>query len=144
MPVSFKYKNYLNQFKNCPPNTAVELDGVAFRYIFEDKNHANNFLPVLLISPKRINSSKFDSDQMKCSGYGLSMYNTLKNASFSHKKMSKKFPNFYKIVGNFIAELDISSKNGLQTTIDKKGHFDFHEFVECNLVECINSKHSIK
>jgi len=55
---------------NCPSPVCRTIAIEAFRFVFEDINHRNNFLPVLLINPKR----QLTEDSEKCSGYALSFF----------------------------------------------------------------------
>jgi hypothetical protein len=55
-----KYSELIKGISSCPSGDSREINSNIFRYVFEDLNHENNFKPVLLIEPARINSGKFD------------------------------------------------------------------------------------
>jgi len=137
-PKTYKYQEYLSQYENCPPDDYAELSMSAFRWIFEKghENESDSFLPVLLITPERVNARQFDKDYMKCAGYALSLYNTLTNAKNAFHKISARLEmlniNFADNVGEFVAEITIETPDGVASDFTKKGrnkgHFNFHEY----------------
>ncbi len=78
----FKYAEQIKelQLTNCPPAFWRSVDCEAFRYVFEDIDHPQNFIPPLALRPKRINSPSFQSNYAKCCGFALSFFNTLQNS----------------------------------------------------------------
>jgi hypothetical protein len=79
-----KYQKSLDKLPNCPPANYESKEIVGFRFVFKDPKHRNNFLPVLIINPNRINSF---NDQRKCKGYELSLYDSLENGKASSSYM---------------------------------------------------------
>jgi hypothetical protein len=61
----FKYEHSIQHLENCPPSHYERREFVAYRFVFEDLHHKNNFLPVLMIKPKRINAPEFASGQIE-------------------------------------------------------------------------------
>lgn len=133
MVKTLKYVSFIQEIKDCPPSNAKEINSNIYRYTFEDRNHEHNFKPVLLIKPLRINSKPFDVDEMRCSGYALSVYNTLINAVDAFIKQNKRNKNFKKIVGECVAAISVTSGDGLATQSSTSGHLDFFEYVQTDL-----------
>ena len=86
-----------------------------------------------MIKPRRINSKQFSKDKMKCSGYSLSLFNTLENAITKYAKLQKNMRNIKKTIGDHIALGSIDKTDGYVTEPNKHGHFDLHEFDDVNL-----------
>ncbi len=129
----FKYHLYINQLPDCPPSRYEPQNRKAFRFVFADLDHTNNFLPVLLINPKRINSSGFKNNRAKCSGYGLSFFDTLENAVRRYRGLQRSSPNIHKSIGTHIAKGVITKQDGTVSEINNDGHFTLHEFEQANL-----------
>ena len=105
---------------NCP-GTASGRDCKAYRFVHSDKAHVNNFLPLALIDPAR----KLPGDIERCSSYALSLYETREQAVTDYnniKKVAKKFP---KQAGDCVAEVTLRPIDGVATSTDHRGHFDF-------------------
>lgn len=138
-PKTYKYQEYLSQYENCPPDDYAELSMSAFRWIFEEghEKEDNNFLPVLSISPKRLNSKMFKNDTVKCEGYALSLFDTLLNAKTVFSKRIKRNKRFGNFVGEFVAEIILENTDGVgsefSTKTNNKGHFNFHEYENTDL-----------
>jgi len=131
----FKYKAFINPIPNCPPEDSQSQEITAFRFVFEDLNHQNNFIPVLLINPPRINTPTFKKDANKCAGYALSFFDTLENAKkrYFELKYKRGLKNIHKILGTHIAQGVIRENDGVISKVDKHGHFNLHEFEEVDL-----------
>ena len=146
--MKFKYSEKINLLgiSNCPPNEcrAVEDDGICYRWVHEDIEHRNNFIPVLAINPKRIHTPAFSEDDQKCSGFALSMYDTFNNSRNEYLKILRKNANFAQFVGTHVAKLTIYSGDGFKTPPSRKGHFDLFEREELNLIERISEIFEIK
>jgi hypothetical protein len=131
----FKYSEFIHKIPHCPPSDSQSQAITAFRFCFEDWQHKNNFLPVLLINPQRINTVKFKKDSDKCAGYALSFFNTLENAKkrYFELKYKRGLKNIEKILGTHIAQGLISENDGVVSKIDRHGHFNLHEFENVDL-----------
>ncbi|GBC61772.1 hypothetical protein DENIS_2734 [Desulfonema ishimotonii] len=124
--MKFKYDSHLSRLNvDCPPKNYKFCEFRAFRYTFEDIQHRNNFLPVLIQKPLRANS--FD-DFKKCKGYGLSFYDSLKNAITNYLKLKKSFKKINKVIGTHIAEGYIHSDDGVVSKVNNDGHLTLHEY----------------
>lgn len=125
-----KYQEFINQYSNCPPSTYKEENITAFRWVFAECD-AESFKPVLVINPKR----QLNTDDMKCMGYALSMFETEQGAYERYKKMVYARPLLKDTYGTFIAELAISTNDGLVSPLgqDKYTHFSFHQYESVDL-----------
>ncbi len=125
----FKYQKQIENIPNCPPPACRPVNTQAFRFVFEDTNHRNNFLPVLLISPKR----QLSKNTEKCSGYALSFFNSLEKARSRYLKLKRVNRNIGKLLGTHIAKGFINETDGLASEADKCGHFDLYEVENADL-----------
>jgi hypothetical protein len=85
----FKYQRMIESLANCPPVHYESREFIAYRFVFEDLTHQNNFLPVLEIKPKRINAQEFVTEQAKCLGYALSLFDSLEHAQRRYQQISR-------------------------------------------------------
>lgn len=116
-----KYQKYTKNIPNCPPSECKPANMEAFRFVFGDIDHRNNFLPALLIKPAR----RLSKDSDRCSGYALSFFNTLEKAKSRYFELRKKHKNIGKNLGSHIAKGFINKTDSIVTEINKIGHFDF-------------------
>jgi hypothetical protein len=133
MATRFKYQPMIESLANCPPAHYESPEFVAYRFVFGDLTHQNNFLPVLEFKPKRINAQEFASEQAKCLGYALSLFDSLEHAQRRYQQISRYNKNFYKTVGTHVAEGEIESTDGLASPVDDNGHISLHEFEGADL-----------
>jgi hypothetical protein len=124
-----KYQKQIEGIQNCPPPVCRSITIESFRFVFEDINHRNNFLPVLLINPKR----QLTADPERCSGYALSFFCSIGKAKTQYLKLKKRNKNIGKSLGTHIAQGFINETDGLVSEINKNGHFDLHEFKNVDL-----------
>ena len=147
MENEFKYWQYLKEFDNCPSTECKAINMQSFRLIFEDINHTDNFKPPLLIKPSRINEKMFDTNEQKCSGYALSLFNSLENARNRFINISKRNKCFGTNVGDHVAEIKIEEHEGKatepSTNKNNFGHFDFFEYIDTNFFDKITRKKRI-
>jgi len=132
-----KYLQYLEMFKDCPSSDFKEVDRDAYRWT-RNPVTSNDFIPINIISepPPRMLD---DSDKM-CMGYGLSMFDTLKNSINKYQKEYKKRrphqrEQFIQDKGSFIALVSLSKNDGLADDPNPRnfGHFTFHEYEQTEL-----------
>ena len=144
--VKFKYSEKIDTLgiTNCPPNdcSVVESVDIFYRWVFEHINHKDNFIPVLEINPKRIDKPKFNTTTKKCSGFALSMHDSLENSLNHFYNILSEQPNLFQFVGNHIVALKIDINDGYRTIPSKKyfdrGHFDFFEQKNINWIERVS------
>ncbi|HRJ42001.1 MAG: hypothetical protein KJZ86_18005 [Caldilineaceae bacterium] len=120
--------------EDCPPAYYESRDFIAYRFVFANLDHTNNFLPALKISPRRVNSPSFASDTARCLGYAFSLFDTLENARQRYRQISRFNRNFHKILGTHIARGQIESSEGLASPPDRHGHISLHEAESVDLV----------
>lgn len=138
----FKYQELLARFPNCPPQSYVEVEQDAFRWVHKIK-HENDFRPVNLINdpPPR----KLDDSDYLCKGYALSLFDSLDNAIKTYKKRHRKTiehfrKDFIDIYGECIATLKLSYSDGVAGELSSKsGHFTFHEYESSSLSNKIHN-----
>lgn len=125
----FKYQNEIQNLPNCPPANYQQVHLQAFRWVFEDDHHPNNFRPSLVISPRRRYDQQFiGNDRLKCAGYALSFFNTREHAKQRYLKLMAKNQRFPKLVGTHLVAGMIDKNDGVASKVDSSGHFELHEF----------------
>ncbi len=132
----------LYQLADCSPKDDGTLPCECYHYIFEEENHADNFLPISERKPERVNSAK---DQQKCSLIGLSCYLSAEEATKKWNRYNK-YPDyaFEKSVGTILCKLCLNKEDGTATK-DKEHstHFNFYEYSSTNLKSKILEKKPI-
>jgi hypothetical protein len=125
----FKYQNFISLIANCPPADYYPTQIKAYRFVFSDPNHPDNFLPVLMMNPKR----NFPDPNGQCLGYALSLFDSLENAQKRYGDMVKGRPALRKKLGSHIAAGIITPNDGLVSEVNSSGHFSLHQFAETDL-----------
>ncbi|WP_027002515.1 hypothetical protein [Hugenholtzia roseola] len=140
-----KYAQYLQKWQDCPAANFAETDKIAYRWV-KIPITLNDFLPIHVISepPPRILD---DSDKM-CSGYGLSLFDTLSNAASRYQKIYHKLrphqrEQFKIDKGTSIAFLRLEKEDGLSDTANDYGHFTFHEYENAELEKKVLETYTI-
>lgn len=126
--MSFKYSSHMNGLRDCPPSSCQPHAVTAYRFIFADpghRRHANNFLPVLIINPRR--QDIYDTEEKICAGYGLSFFDSAGSARRRFQQLLRNNPKLRNTLGTHIAEGTIEPPDGAVTRADDKGHFTLHE-----------------
>lgn len=120
----FKYQKYLDLYPNCPPDSYEEIEDNGFRWIFSNDN--DSFIPVLIINPVR----QLGIDEKQCEGYALSMFKHEIGAYERYKKLVKARTKLKEVLGNKIAEINISKLDGIGSEPETNNftHFNFHEY----------------
>ncbi len=132
----FKYRYFLDNFRDCPPGDFEELDVTAYRWVFEDLTEERNFQPVLIAKPSRISDVMFQTETAKCQGYGLSFFDSLENARNRFERINAFFQErdqkFSLEVGTKVAAVSLNPTNGVgskpSSGKSNKGQFTFHEY----------------
>lgn len=126
----FKYQMYLHEIQNCPPQNYSQRKFIAYRFVHKYIDHKNNFLPALLLKPKR----RLSTEHEKCKAYGLSFFNTLQNAKEKYRQLIKTNRQIHLNIGTHIAEGVIVKADGIASLAHRKtGHITFHEYVETDM-----------
>jgi hypothetical protein len=132
--MAWKYQKEIENISNCPPDNYEEKYKIAFRWVFKEVNHPNNFRPPLAIEPTRINKGQFKNNPEKiCEGHALSLYDTVDNARASYLMLKKRRRKIEQTLGTHIAKGVIAKTNGVVSERDKYGHFNLHEYENIDL-----------
>lgn len=126
--MSFKYSSHIGGLKDCPPSSCQPRTVTAYRFVFIDPNHPkyrNNFLPVSIIDPTRLDIN--DPDEKQCDMYGLSFFDSVASARRRFEGLLIDRPKLRDKLGTHIAEGTIEPPDGVVTRPDGKGHFTLHE-----------------
>jgi len=123
----YKYESYLDSLScEYPPSDTFSPNNLhAYRWIQEDINAENNFLPVSIIKPSRLDGC--DSCQEKCKYFGLSMFDNEKKAEERLKSFILRKPMLAEVFGNSIAEGVLNEEDGVVDYPDGFGHFNLYE-----------------
>jgi hypothetical protein len=123
----FKYKVELENIStdlSCIDSSYVESERTAFRWVFEDINHTDNFLPRALI-PHPLQ----EHQKTQCNGWSLSFFQTLVEAENRLREICKDKEKAYKRLGTHIAIGDLEKTDGKSGNVGESGHFEHHEYV---------------
>lgn len=113
----------------CPPIELIGRNAVIYRYIFDDINHPNNFIPQYLKKPPRV--LPFD-DVKTCNGFGLSVFETVDQSITFFQVLPERIK---KLLGyTHIAQIDLTTDDGKTTETEASGHFNLHEFEGVDLL----------
>jgi len=132
-----KYLQYLEKFTDCPSTDFKEVDKDAYRWTRKPVT-SDDFIPINIINepPPRMLD---DTDKM-CTGYGLSMFDSLINSINKYQKEYKirrqhQREQFIQDKGSYIALLNLSKNDGIadKPNKDNFGHFTFHEYYHTRL-----------
>jgi len=127
----FKYHTYIHDLTDCPPTHAYAQEIEVFRFVFKQIDDQRNFAPVYILKPKRRHPK--DPHHKTCSGYGLSLFNTLENACSRYADLLESIPSFPQTVGTHIAKGQVNNDNGVATEPNSDGHLTLYEFEHTNL-----------
>jgi len=129
---SYLYQEHLNQAGgDCPPKDGYQpINQTVIRIVFEEGHPKaeNNFVPVGLISPKRLDQATDEFE--RCQMFGLSFFQTLEQA----RKRLVGIKNFEQKLGTHLAQVVVIEKDGIASKTDRNGHITFHP---CSNVEWI-------
>lgn len=103
----------------------------AYRWVFKNLAHPNNFLPVLVIKPSRKNDM---NDAQRCDGYGLSFFDSLANATKKYHALLQNYEKLPQQVGDHVARGMIDPADGVVSKVNREGHFTLHEDAAATLV----------
>lgn len=135
--MNFKYKNYLSNIKNCPPEDYAPTNRVGFRWVHQEPNE-QDFIPLNLIKepPQRV----LDDSDLNCMGFGLSFFDSKANASGKFLSQLNRLRNHLKQgflleKGDAIAEIQLHERSGVANlpAPQNYGHFTLHEAEDSNL-----------
>ena len=97
--------------------------------------HANDFLAVAMINPRRVNEPAIDLSN-KCKGFGLSFYDSRQNAQKQYRARIAAHRRLVESIGEYVAEGKLAKSDGVISPVDKRnGHLTFHEYAGVELQE---------
>lgn len=134
--MTLKYKTYHQTCSDCQlKSTAPASNIIAFRFVRDGVPTKEDFFPPAIEQPTR----GFPSGRLRCSAYALSFFTSLANARAAHKKIAKQSKMFAK-KKSCVAETLLDSNLGKAGPVDRKGHFDLHEYkgveIEHSVQQC--------
>lgn len=131
---SFKYQRQLEELllQGCQlPKLYKPNDMHACRFAFSSGERTNH-LPQYVSNPKRmlqdIKRGKSDTSLL-----ALSCFDSAERAVAFYKNLTKAFKNTALTIGDALAEGNLSNDDGLKSSTGQNGHFDFYEYVNCDL-----------
>jgi hypothetical protein len=132
-----KYKGYLERYEDCPSSDYRELSAILSRWV-HDEIYEADLKPLNMVLPLR----ELDSDDLKCMGYGLSLFSSKDNARKKYLDRYNRLNDFQQEIyikekGTFIAQLHVLKDDGIGNEPNKAGHITFHEYVNTNLKDRI-------
>ncbi|MEY4933932.1 MAG: hypothetical protein RIS64_291 [Bacteroidota bacterium] len=119
---------FLEDFKKlsvaCPPKHYKPKKMTVYRWVFDDIEAEQNFIPVFYTNPKKYFGK---TDIEKCRGLALSLFATQADAEERfydlQDGMGRKA---YKVLGTHIATGDIDEQDGVNEEPNASGHFNHH------------------
>lgn len=133
----FKYSKELKEAEKrgaVLPSLSVPNDTNAYRFVFSN-NIPNSYIPIYLMSPKRATTAA-EKNELKTSGYALSLFNTEDNAQKEYAKLCATCRNIKLTIGDTVSYGVLTSKDGMISKINSSnGHFDLYEFKGCDLAQ---------
>ena len=98
---------------------------IAFRWVFEDMVHKDNFLSQYFKNP----NYTIAGHKIQCQALGLSFFITETQAKARFEKLLNRIgPDAYEVLGKNIAQGQILPKDGHCNLPDRSGHFTLHPF----------------
>lgn len=108
-----------------PPPGTSSIEQNAWRWVANPVS-TQCFAPVAIRNPPRLLRA---SDPVeKCSCWGLSMHLSYAQSVSAFLSVQKSFRMARKVFGGHVANLLITPSDGVCTTADRYGHFDFHPY----------------
>lgn len=132
--VILKYQRELSLIDKCPGPSAT-FGGLSYRAVHEDLGHPDNFTPIALRDPARL--ERESSSEKRCSLWGLSMFESVEKLRSMIKRVERTNRKFRDLVGHYYVELQLSHSNGHRTASSSMGHFDLHPSVSFEPKDCI-------
>lgn len=120
-------REYSQLIEQCPPQDYLNKNIESYRWVFDNIKNEENFRPLAKKNPARVLSM---SEKNVCKAHAISMFHT-KDAAI------KRFAFFrdgllqdkaYRVLGTKLAKGNITKEHGVNSIIDKKGHFSHHQY----------------
>ena len=105
----------------------------ACRFAFSD-NSRQNHIPQYMSNPKRM-LQDIAKSKASMSLLALSCFDTPSQAETFYINLKKAFKNISTSIGDALSEGVLKNDDGRKTETANNGHFDFYEFVGCDLTK---------
>ena len=110
----------------CPSANCISYQMQAYRFVYSDIKHQDNFLPQAIKSQlARRNPARRINEEETCNDYALSLYAAEESARNMFNGLPKRVKD---LLGySHIACGIIQEQDGVNTKIEPDGHFNLHE-----------------
>ncbi|WP_248725739.1 hypothetical protein [Enterobacter cloacae] len=132
--MKYMYNSHVGKLPQCPPANAQPAEVTAWRWTFNPFTD-KCFSPIAILEPKRLLTIR---DGQKCSCWALSMFESQMAAIKRMQQIELSIPNFKKNKGDHVSKVIITKVDGVATSPDNRGHFDFHPYKNFNAM--VNAK----
>lgn len=139
--MEFHYKEYHDILSvECPPKSYKSEETCAYRWVSDDIEESNNFIPQYHKKPRRFNDK---SDHKKCVAMSLSLYKDVGSAVerfVFFKEEQGMGERAFTILGRCIAEGILNENDGVNERkksgeVIETGHFSHHPALDYDYVK---------
>lgn len=130
----YKYQKQIDELTalGCQMPTVFAPNSIsACRFVFSDHTHQNH-IPQYMSNPKRM-LQDIAKSKASMSLLALSCFDTSSKAETFYNNLKKAFKNISTSIGDALSEGVLNNDDGRKTTTANNGHFDFYEYVGCDL-----------
>jgi len=130
----FKYQEWIDKLtaEGCQMPSLFEPNNTrACRFAFASSNQQNH-IPQYVRNPKRM-LQDLGKGKADTSFLALSCFATNSQAEFFFSNLQKAFKNAKNSIGDALAEGILTNEDGMKTSTNQSGHFDFYEYEQCDL-----------
>lgn len=127
---TFQYHHAeIKKINGCPCKATAQFDDCNYRAVHDDIAHPDNFQPKAVLEPECLEGA---DDKKACSAWGLSMFVSPEHLNAMVVRVERSVPGFRMKIGQYAAQMQLSSTEGVRTPVTKSGHFDFYAYNTCN------------
>ena len=130
----YKYQKQIDELTalGCQMPTVFSPENLsACRFAFSD-NARQNHIPQYMSNPKRM-LQDIAKSKASMSLLALSCFETPSKAETFYSNLKKAFKNIPTSIGDALSEGVLNNDDGRKTETANNGHFDFYEYVGCDL-----------
>lgn len=130
----YKYQKQIDELTalGCQMPTVFSPENMsACRFAFSD-NVRQNHIPQYMSNPKRM-LQDIAKSKASMSLLALSCFDTPSKAETFYSNLKKAFKNISTSIGDVLSEGVLINDDGRKTETANNGHFDFYEYVGCDL-----------
>lgn len=130
----YKYQKQIDELKaqGCQMPAVYAPDNMsACRFAFTNDARQNH-IPQYMSNPKRM-LQDIAKSKASMSLLALSCFDTPFKAETFYGNLKKAFKNISVAIGDALSEGGLNNDDGRKTVTANNGHFDFYEYVGCNL-----------